>query len=206
MTSGGGGAATAGTGGTTIAGSASVAGGGSGGSSGGAAGGSTGGSGGGSSCSLDPAGKLVVVGDVVVHDPKTCLDWAKTTTAGVNYAAAQTACGDSTLGGFDDWRIPNVHELASIITACGTYPPDGPVDKTVFDIQGDGYWTTTPAEGTVNNEGQPTHLCAVGMANAGGYYKYGPAGPQVVRCVRGAGTVKMVKDCTDTTVNGCKNW
>jgi hypothetical protein len=41
-------------------------------------------------------------------------------------------------------------------------------------------------------------------ANAGGYYHYGTAGPQVVRCVRGTGTVEMVKDCT--VADGCKNW
>jgi hypothetical protein len=47
-------------------------------------------------------------------------------------------------------------------------------------------------------------VCAVGMANAGGYYHYGAAGPQVVRCVRGTGVVKMVKGCT--MAQGCKDW
>lgn len=170
--------------------------GGGGGSSGGTGG--SGGSGGGGACTPNPAGKLVVVGETV-HDEKTCLDWMKTTQDNVNYAASETFCGDSTLGGFDDWRIPNLNEFASIITACGKYPPEGPVDTSIFDIKGDGYWTTTSA-------GEPNKVCAVGMANAGGYYHYGTAGPQVVRCVRGTGTVKTVMDCTVKEIDGCKEW
>ena len=132
-----------------------------------------------------------------MHDAKTCLDWIKTTQTGVNYEAAEMFCSASTLGGFDDWRIPNVHEYASTVTLCGKYPPEGPVDTKFFDQQGDGYWTSTPA-------GEPNKVCAVGMANAGGYYHYGTAGPQVVRCVRGTGAVPMVKDCT--TAQGCSSW
>lgn len=144
----------------------------------------------------NPSGALSVVGDTV-HDAKTCLDWMKTTQAGVNYEAAEQFCNMSTLGGFDDWRIPNVHEYASTVTLCGKYPPEGPVDTKFFDQQGDGYWTSTPA-------GEPNKVCAVGMANAGGYYHYGTAGPQVVRCVRGTGTAPMIKDCT--TAQGCASW
>lgn len=144
----------------------------------------------------NPTGALSVVGEIV-HDAKTCLDWMKTTQTGVNYEAAEQFCSLSTLGGFDDWRMPNVHEYASTVTLCGKYPPEGPVDTKFFDQQGDGYWTRTPA-------GEPNKVCAVGMANAGGYYHYGTAGPQVVRCVRGAGTAPMVKDCT--TAQGCSSW
>lgn len=177
--SGAGGASAAGTGGTA-----------------GASAGSGGSAGGSASCAPDAVGKLGVVGDTV-HDAKTCLDWMKTTQDNVNYAAAETFCNDSMLGGFDDWRIPNVNELASIITACGKYAPEGPIDTTVFDIKGDGYWTTTSA-------GELNKVCAIGMANAGGYYHYGTAGPQVVRCVRGTGVVETVKDCT--VAQGCKDW
>jgi hypothetical protein len=106
-------------------------------------------------------------------------------------------CADSMIGGFDDWRIPSASEFASIVTLCGKYAPEGPVDPQFFDEQGDGYWTTTPA-------GELNKVCAVGMLNAGGYYHYGTAGPQVVRCVRGTGTFKMVAD--STTAMGCKDW
>jgi hypothetical protein len=174
----------------------SATGGGSLGGGAGTAGNPSAGAGGSSGCTPDPAGVLSVVGDTV-HDGKTCLDWMKTTQTGVNYAAAETFCADSALGGFADWRIPNVDEFASLVTLCGKYPPDGPIDTKFFDQQGDGYWTTTPA-------GEPNKVCAVGMLNAGGYYHFGTAGPQVVRCVRGAGTVKMVKDCT--TAMGCSDW
>lgn len=179
-----------GTGGSSGGGNGGAA---AGGGSGGGAGGATGGA---PSCLPDPNGALSVVGETV-HDAKTCLDWMKTTKTGVNYAAAEMYCGDANVGGFDDWRIPTASEYASTITLCGKYPPDGPNDTKFFDQQGDGYWTTTPA-------GEPNKVCAVGTLNAGGYYHYGTAGPQVVRCVRGSGTVKMVKDCT--VAMGCKDW
>jgi hypothetical protein len=51
--------------------------------------------------------------------------------------------------------------------------------------------------------GEPNKVCAIGMANAGGYYHDGTAGPQV-RCVRGAGVVKLVRACTES--DGCKTW
>jgi hypothetical protein len=180
-------AATGGAGGSS-AGAAGSAG------SGGVAGGASGGNAG--SCTPDPSGTFSIASDTV-HDSKTCLDWMKTTQTQVNYAAAETLCADSMIGGFDDWRIPSASEFASIVTLCGKYPPEGPVDPKFFDKQGDGYWTTTPAA-------EPNKICAIGTDNGGGYYHYGTAGPQVVRCVRGTGTVKMVTDCI--TAMGCKDW
>ena len=47
-------------------------------------------------------------------------------------------------------------------------------------------------------------MCAIGTANAGKFYEYGIDGPQVVRCVRGTGTVKHARDCT--TGATCSNW
>jgi Protein of unknown function (DUF1566) len=192
----GGGQMTAGAAGSATSGGSGGSGNNNGGAGGGGAGSTNAGAGGGSACVPDPAGVFSIVGETV-HDPKTCLDWMKTTKTGVNYEAAQTFCGDSMLGAFDDWRIPTASEFASTVTLCGKYPPEGPVDTKFFDQQGDGYWTTTSA-------GELNKVCAVGMLNAGDYYHYGTAGPQVVRCVRGTGTVKMIKDCT--TAQGCKVW
>jgi hypothetical protein len=151
-------------------------------------------------CTPQPAGQLVDMGDVV-FDPRTCLSWMKATKDMVNLNPdyppdSLTYCGGLGLGGFHDWRVPTVSELASIITRCGKYPPEGPWDP-LFEVKGDGYWTTTSA-------GAPHKVCAIGTANAGKFYEYGTDGPQVVRCVRGTGKVKTARDCT--TGATCANW
>jgi hypothetical protein len=151
-------------------------------------------------CTPDPSGVLAASGEVV-FDPRTCLSWTRATKEGVNLNPALppdgiSHCGQLVLGGHDDWRVPTVDELASIITRCGKYPPEGPWDP-LFEVKGDGYWTTTSA-------GAPRKVCAIGTANAGKFYEYGIDGPQVVRCVRGAGTVRHARDCT--TGATCSNW
>jgi len=153
-------------------------------------------------CTPNPSAALTTTGDVV-FDPRTCLSWMRATKEGVTMnptqpPAANQYCNDLILCGYDDWRVPSIDELASILTNCGTYlgnTPSGPWNA-LFDVSGDGYWTTiAPSAG---------HICAIGSSNGGGYYKYGTDGPQRVRCVRGSGAVPHVKDCTQAT--GCKDW
>ena len=151
-------------------------------------------------CSPQINGALKVSGDVVL-DERTCLNWMRRPKEAVNLNPmfppdALTFCEQLQLGGHDDWRVPTVDELASIITRCGKYPPAGPWDAA-FEVSGDGYWTTTSA-------GAPHKVCAIGTDNAGKFYEYGTDGPQRVRCVRGKGTVRHARDCT--TGADCSNW
>lgn len=148
-----------------------------------------------SGCTPNPSGSFVATDDAVL-DETTCLYWHKATTTG-NFDAVTQACDASTAGGFDDWRIPNVDELASIVKFCKDWSKSSPW-ADAFEVSGDGYWTTTVAE-------DDYHYCAIGTATMGGYYEYGPVGPQVGRCVRGAGSPPAVMDCT-TAATGCDNW
>lgn len=52
----------------------------------------------------------------IVHDTFTRLQWQDNTTAsGLNWEQAIRYCDELTLGGYRDWRLPNINELNSIV-------------------------------------------------------------------------------------------
>jgi hypothetical protein len=78
--------------------------------------------------------RFVINGDGTVTDPITGLMWQQGENSRMNWFAALQACRDMTLGGHDDWRLPNIKELSTIL-------------NLNFD---DGWWffkKTFPAEG-----------------------------------------------------------
>ena len=66
-----------------------------------------------------------------VRDNETGLVWEKAPIGGpTSWAIARVACLNKTVGGRKGWRLPSVHELASLIDAnqpIPTLPTDNPL-------------------------------------------------------------------------------
>lgn len=82
-----------------------------------------------------------------VSDGATGLMWQDDANASTYRATWQGAidyCEALTLGGYDDWRLPNINELKSIVDRSGV----SPAMKEGFVNTGTGaYWSGTPHEG-----------------------------------------------------------
>ncbi|KHE92612.1 MAG: hypothetical protein SCABRO_01645 [Candidatus Scalindua brodae] len=103
-------------------------------------------------CSMD--GRYVADESVVI-DTCTNLTWQRfPRNERKNWSEALVFARDLTLGGFDDWRIPNVHELLSLVHYGRSNGIGIPALDPVFDFSFDGddvsgvrsydnYWTST---------------------------------------------------------------
>jgi hypothetical protein len=81
-------------------------------------------------------------GNGTITDRITRLVWQKQdrgTTA--SWEDAITACEESALGGYSDWRLPNVKELRSIVNS-GMYAPAA-YDGYFPNTQSNSYWSST---------------------------------------------------------------
>lgn len=91
----------------------------------------------------------------VVVDTRTGLVWqdepytaSEATAYGANtesgkvlyWANAITYCENLTLGGYADWRLPNINELKSIRDMGRSSPA---IDTTFANTASDGYWSST---------------------------------------------------------------
>jgi hypothetical protein len=100
-------------------------------------------------------------GDETVTDNLTGLMWAENANpdGAKTWADALTYCNDLSLGGYDDWRLPNLNELRSPFdpTLSAPYLPAGhPFDG----VQSDSYWSST-----TGREGWTTYAWYVWLAN-----------------------------------------
>ncbi len=87
----------------------------------------------------------------IVTDHITGLGWQQNTTlgdGGVNWMDALAHCEGLSYGGSDDWRLPNVTELISIVDEKRAEAPAiNPVYFPGFDAEG-GHWTSTTSRKT----------------------------------------------------------
>jgi hypothetical protein len=87
-------------------------------------------------------GDLVINGDGTVTDTSTGLMWQQQ-TAGVGnmtWEEAISYCESLSLGGYDDWRLPNRNELQSIVDCTRIYPA---IDTVAFPNTSDCWSSTT---------------------------------------------------------------
>jgi hypothetical protein len=84
-------------------------------------------------------------GDGTVTDLVTDLMWQQNETSKMTWDAALTYCTDLSLGEFDDWRLPNLKELYTLVDFNQTPTIDPIYFPDAFSIQ---YWTSTGLSAT----------------------------------------------------------
>ena len=103
----------------------------------------------------------------VVRDTCTDLVWQRIPrNQRFTWSAALAFARDLTLDGSDDWRLPNVHELLSLVHYGRTRPALHPVFDFTPDVEiavrnSDAYWSST----SVNNSNHRTHAWRVAFLN-----------------------------------------
>lgn len=74
-----------------------------------------------------------IVGEDIVHDNNTGLEWMRTPDGSREYGWSDAAsyCSDLDYGGYDDWRVPNPKEYLSIVDNGRALPS---LDTNYFDL------------------------------------------------------------------------
>ncbi|MCX5903832.1 MAG: DUF1566 domain-containing protein, partial [Proteobacteria bacterium] len=85
-----------------------------------------------------------VIGNGVVKDNVTGLEWQQATDPGTyTWDQANTYCANLALGGYNDWRLPTIKELSTLVDSSIPYP--GPTINTSYfpDTVVSYYWSST---------------------------------------------------------------
>ena len=81
-------------------------------------------------------------GTKIVTDNTTGLQWQDDVNITKDWVAAITYCEELTLGGYDDWRLPNFNELYSIGDRSKSHPA---MDSAFQNVVSGNYWSSTSA-------------------------------------------------------------
>ena len=113
----------------------------------------------------------------IVTDGDTCLQWqddsdAKTVTK--TWSDAIDYCESLTLGGYTDWRLPNINELRSIVDYTRFNLAMNP---TFQNVVSGSYWSST------TGASDSSYAWSVYFYRGGGDW-YSKSGSYYVRCVR----------------------
>ena len=143
---------------------------------------------------INPPSFIINDSDTVT-DNNTHLMWQRQDDGTTRtWADAEPYCSGLSLGGQSDWRIPEIHELQTIVDFGNSVH----LDATYFtgtDSTGY-YWSTTYAASS-----SKAWYMRVGHGTVG---DLGKTNTQYTRCVRGANTTRSFTDNGDSTVTDTK--
>jgi hypothetical protein len=103
--------------------------------------------------SLNPPGFIIVDNSTAI-DTVTGLQWQRTDGGEMTFESAGLYCDTLTLGGFTDWRLPNCHELFSLLHLDKPNPalPDDIFPKTTAE-----YWWSSQSQVNDNTKAWVTN-------------------------------------------------
>jgi len=134
---------------------------------------------------------FIINDSVTVTDNNTLLMWQRQDDGNRRtWADAEPYCSGLSLGGQSDWRIPEIHELQTIVDFGNSVH----LDATYFTgTDSTGYYWSTNYLGSGGN----AWFMRVGHGTVG---DLGKTNTQFTRCVRGANTTSSFTDNGDSTV------
>ena len=110
-----------------------------------------------------PSGNYTDNGNGTITDTATGFVWQKSDDGSTrNWKDALAYCEDLSLGDKDDWRLPNIRELETIVDNNRSYPPIDPV----FSCIQNKYWSSTTALNSPSRA-RAVDFSFSGIANSG---------------------------------------